>query len=138
MVDEALTTGPPGPYQVQAAIAALHAQAKTSGDTDWPQIAALYEKLLEFNGSAVIALNHAVAVTKSAGLAEGLSRIEALGASGELDRYYLFHAARADILLRMGRREESAKAYREVLALATNRVEKGFLKRRLVELTEAT
>jgi RNA polymerase sigma-70 factor (ECF subfamily) len=72
----------------------------------------------------------------SAGLAEGLSRIEALGASGELDRYYLFHAARADILLRLGRREESAEAYREALALATNRVEQGFLKRRLCDLQQ--
>jgi RNA polymerase sigma-70 factor (ECF subfamily) len=138
LVDQALTTGPTGPYQVQAAIAALHAQARTPAGTDWPQIRALYEKLLEFNASAVIALNHAVAVAMSAGLAEGLALIEALGASGELDRYYLFHAARADILLRMGRPKESAKAYREALALATNRVEQEFLKRRLVDLTGAT
>jgi RNA polymerase sigma-70 factor (ECF subfamily) len=136
LVEKALTTGLPGAYQVQAAIAALHAQAKTPAGTDWPQIAALYEKLLEFNGSAVVALNHAVAVAMSAGLSEGLARIDALGASGELDRYYLFHAARADILLRMGRRVESATAYQEALALATNRVEQGFLKRRLLELKQ--
>ena len=134
LVDQALTTGPTGPYQVQAAIAALHAQARTPASTDWPQIRALYEKLMEFNASAVIALNHAVAVAMSAGLAEGLALIEALGAAGELDRYYPFHAARADILLRMGRPKESAKAYREALALATNRVEQGFLKRRLLDL----
>jgi RNA polymerase sigma-70 factor (ECF subfamily) len=136
LVDQALTAGPLGPYQVQAAIAALHAQARTPAATDWPQIAALYEKLLEFNASAVIALNHAVAVAMSAGLAEGLARIEALGTSGELQRYYLFHAARADILLRLGRRAESARAYQEALALSTNRVEQAFLKRRLVQLLE--
>jgi RNA polymerase sigma-70 factor (ECF subfamily) len=136
LVERALITGPLGPYQLQAAIAALHAQARTPAGTDWPQIAALYEKLLEFNNSAVIALNHAVAVAMSAGLAEGLQRIDALGASGELDRYYLLHAARADILMRMGRREDSAKAYREALSLATNRVEQGFLKRRLLELQQ--
>ena len=136
LVEQALTTGLPGPYQLQAAIAALHAQAKTPRDTDWPQIAALYERLREFNGSPVIALNHAVAVAMSLGLTEGLERIDALGVSGQLDRYYLFHAARADILMRLGRREESAEAYREALSLATNRVEQGFLKRRLLELEQ--
>ena len=134
MVERALLIGPAGFYSVQAAIAALHAQANTPGETDWPQIAALYKKLREFNGSAVIALNHAVAVAMSVGLAEGLKQIDALGASGELDRYYLFHAARADILKRMGRREESAAAYREALSLATNGVEQNFLKRRLLSL----
>jgi RNA polymerase sigma-70 factor, ECF subfamily len=136
LVEKALAAGPLGPYQLQAAIAALHAQARSPRETDWPQIALLYERLLEFNGSAVIALNHAVAVALSAGLAEGLTRIEALGATGELDRYYLFHAARADILSRMGRVEESTRAYREALGLATNRIEQGFLKRRLLELQQ--
>jgi len=134
LLDRALTLRSVGPYQLQAAIAALHAQAKTPRDTDWQQIALLYERLLQFNSSAVIALNHAVALAMSAGLAEGLARIEAVGASGQLERYYLFHAARADILARLGRREESAAAYRQALALATNRVEQGFLKRRLLEL----
>jgi RNA polymerase sigma-70 factor (ECF subfamily) len=131
LVERALRSGPLGPYPLQAAIAALHAQAKTPAETDWSQIAALYERLLVFQRTPVIALNHAVAVALSAGLAEGLARIDNIGAAGELDRYYLFHAARADILLRMDRREEAATAYRKALALATNRVEQDFLKRRL-------
>jgi RNA polymerase sigma-70 factor (ECF subfamily) len=131
LVERALIQGPLAPYPLQAAIAALHAQAKTPAETDWAQIAALYERLLAFQRTPVVALNHAVAVALSAGLAEGLARIETLGAAGELDRYYLFHAARADILLRMGRREEAAAAYRRATVLATNRVEQDFLKRRL-------
>jgi RNA polymerase sigma-70 factor (ECF subfamily) len=131
LVEKALSRGPVGPYQLQAAIAALHAQAKTPQETDWRQIAALYERLLEFNRSPVIALNHAVAVAMSAGFEEGLKIIDALGASGELDRYYLFHAARADILRRMNRQREAKEAYRQALALATNRIEQDFLKRRL-------
>jgi RNA polymerase sigma-70 factor (ECF subfamily) len=132
LVDEALRLGPVGPYQLQAAIAALHAGAKTPQDTDWSQIAALYERLLQFNDSAVIALNHAVAVAMSAGFEEGLKRIDALGASGELDRYYLFHAARADILGRIGRRDEAREAYSRALELAANRVEQEFLRGRLM------
>ncbi len=133
LVEKALSRGPVGPYQLQAAIAALHAQARTPEDTDWNQIAALYERLLEFNGSPVIALNHAVAVAMSAGFEQGLKIIEALGASGELDRYYLFHAARADILRRMNRRKEAREAYLQALALATNQIEQDFLKRRMEE-----
>jgi RNA polymerase sigma-70 factor (ECF subfamily) len=131
LVERALMSGPVGPYQLQAAIAALHVQAKTAHDTDWPQIAALYEKLLEFNPSSVIALNRAVAIAMSAGLEQGLQAIDALGPSGELEKYYLFHAARADILFRMNRFEEAATAYRHALALAGNRIEQDFLTRRL-------
>jgi RNA polymerase sigma-70 factor (ECF subfamily) len=131
LIERALRLRPAGPYQLQAAIAALHAQAKTAQDTDWPQIAALYEKLLEFNSSAVIALNRAVAIAMSVGLAEGLQAIDALGTSGELEKYYLFHAARADVLFRMSRLEEAASAYRNALALAGNRIEQDFLTRRL-------
>ena len=131
LVERALTTGPFGPYQLQAAIVALHAQAKTPAETDWPQIAALYERLLRFENTAVVALNHAVAVAMSAGLAEGLALIA--GIVG-LEEYYLFHAARADILMRMGRNAEAADAYRRALALATNRVEQEFLSRRLSAL----
>jgi RNA polymerase sigma-70 factor (ECF subfamily) len=133
LVEKALSSGPLGPYQLQAAIAALHAQARTPEDTDWAQISALYERLLEFNRSPVIALNHAVAVAMSAGFEQGLKIIEALGASGELDRYYLFHAARADILRRMNRRNEAREAYRQALSLATNQIEQDFLKRRVEE-----
>ena len=135
LVQQAMRRGPVGPYQLQAAIAALHGEAKTPEQTDWQQIAALYEKLLEFNFSPVIALNHAVAIAMSAGLEQGLKQIEALGASGELDRYYLFHAAQADILRRMGRRKDSATAYSKALELATNKVEQQYLRRRLAEVS---
>ncbi len=131
LVERALKLGPLGPYQLQAAIAALHAQPKTPQDTDWAQIAALYEKLLEFNASSVIALNRAVAIAMSVGLEDGLQAIDALGPTGELEKYYLFHAARADILFRMNRFEEAAMAYRNALALAGNRIEQDFLTRRL-------
>jgi len=134
LIQNAMRRGPVGQYQVQAGIAALHSEAKTPDQTDWAQIAALYEKLLEFNASPVIALNHAVAVAMGSGLAEGLRQIEAVGASGQLDRYYLFHAAKADILRRMGRRKESATAYGKALELATNSVEQEYLRRRLAEV----
>ena len=120
-----------GPYRLQAAIAALHAQARAAADTDWRQIAALYERLLQANPSPVIALNHAVAVAMSTGLEDGLKRIDDLGAGGELNDYYLFHAARADILRRLHRQAEAAEAYRRALGLATNGVERNFLSRRL-------
>jgi RNA polymerase sigma-70 factor (ECF subfamily) len=134
LVERALRAGPTGPYQLQAAIAALHAGAKTPQSTDWHQIARLYELLLEFNGTAVVALNHAVAIAMSEGFGEGLKRIEALGVSGELDQYYLFHAARADILRRMSCCQEAAEAYRRALALTSNRIEQDFLKRRLARI----
>lgn len=136
LVEKALRRGPLGPYQLQAAIAAVHAGAETPGATDWAEIAALYERLLEFNDFVVVRLNHAVAVAMSAGFDEGLRRIDALGTSGELDRYYLFHAARADILRRMSRNEEARESYQRALALASNRVEQEFLKRRLAEVAE--
>ncbi len=134
LIEQAVRRGPPGPYQIQAAIAALHGEAKTASETDWQQIAALYEKLLELNASPVIALNHAVAIAMSSGLAEGLKHIEQIGASGQLDRYYLYHAARADILRRIGRKKESASAYSKSLELATNKVEQQYLRRRLAEV----
>jgi len=119
---------------LQAVIAALHAQAKTPPETDWKQIAALYDKLLEFNPSQIIALNHAVAIAMSAGFEEGLRRIDAIGATHELDGYYLLHAERADILRRMSRFEEASEAYRRALALTTNRIEQDFLARRLAAM----
>ena len=134
LIEQAVRRGPPGPYQIQAAIAALHGEAKTASETDWQQIAALYEKLLELNATPVIALNHAVAIAMSSGLAEGLKHIEQIGASGQLDRYYLYHAARADILRRIGRKKESASAYSKSLELATNKVEQQYLRRRLAEV----
>lgn len=127
LVEAALQRRPLGPYQLQAAIAAVHAEAKKAQETDWSQIARLYEKLLEFNNSAVIALNHAAAVAMSGALEQGLTLMDNLN----LDRYYLFHAARADILRRMNRPAEAMEAYRKALALATNRVEQEFLEKRL-------
>jgi RNA polymerase sigma-70 factor (ECF subfamily) len=94
----------------------------------------LYGRLLDFNPSSIIALNHAVAVAMSAGFEEGLRRIDAIGATRELDGYYLLHAARADILRRMNRFEEASDAYRRALALATNRIEQEFLARRLAAI----
>jgi RNA polymerase sigma-70 factor, ECF subfamily len=125
-----------GPYQLQAAIAAMHALAPTAADTDWQQIATLYERLIAIDDSPVIALNHAVAVALGRGLAEGLRRIDAVNAAGDLDDYHLLHAARADILRRMNRRDEAARAYARALELATNAVEQQFLRRRLKELED--
>ena len=130
LIERALQGGPAGPYELQGAIAALHAEAKKPEATDWQQIAWLYERLFELNSPAVVALNHAVAIAMSEGFEEGLERIEALGASGDLEGYYLFHAARADILRRIGRWEEAAEAYRRALTLTSNRIEREFLERR--------
>lgn len=132
LLDRAIAFRAPGPYQLQAAIAALHAQAKRPQDTDWCGIAALYGHLLEWTPSRVVALNHAVAVAMSEGLEEGLRRIDELGCSGELENYYLFHAARADVLRRLERRPEAAEAYQRALELATNRVERNYLEKRLL------
>jgi RNA polymerase sigma-70 factor (ECF subfamily) len=90
--------------------------------------------MLDTNHTPVVALNHAVAVAMSVGLEAGLAEIDALGASGDLDQYYLFHAARADLLRRMHRLAEAAAAYRQALALATNLVERDFLQRRLEQV----
>jgi RNA polymerase sigma-70 factor (ECF subfamily) len=129
-----LRLGPIGPYQLQAAIAALHAEAASAAETDWRQIAALYEKLLTLNPSPVIALNHAVAIAMSEGIEEGLKRIDDLGRAGALDQYYLFHAARADLLRRLNRNEEAAAAYAQAAGLTTNQIEHDFLKARLRQL----
>jgi RNA polymerase sigma-70 factor (ECF subfamily) len=134
LVEKALKTGPAGPYQLQAAIAALHAEAATPADTDWPQIAALYDRLLTLHPSPVIALNHAVAVAMSGAVVDGLTRIDELGQSGGLAGYYLFHAARADLLRRLDRNTEAAAAYRSALGLVSNHVERNFLVRRLSEI----
>src|SRR5262249_10088235 len=135
LVEKALHRGPLGSYQLQAAIAAVHAEAQTPETTDWLQIKALYDRLLEINPSPVVALNRSVAVAMGHGLEQGLKSIEELGSAGELDQYYLFHAARADILRRMERRLEAAEAYRRAIPLATNMIEQEFLKRRLAEVS---
>jgi RNA polymerase sigma-70 factor, ECF subfamily len=117
-----------------AAIVALHASAPSSADTDWPQIAALYGELGRINPSPVVRLNGAVAIGMSEGPGRGLALIDELGHSGELERYHLFHAARADMLRRLGSFEAAADAYRRALALIANSVERAYLERRLAEL----
>ncbi|HEY2443220.1 MAG TPA: sigma-70 family RNA polymerase sigma factor [Streptosporangiaceae bacterium] len=137
LLDGALRRGQAGPYQVQAAIAACHATAATAADTDWPQIAALYGRLAELIPSAVVRLNHAVAVAMADGPAAGLELAAALAAEGELAGYYLLPATQADLLRRLGRGAEAAAAYREALALAPTEAERRFLRRRLAEVTAA-
>jgi RNA polymerase sigma-70 factor (ECF subfamily) len=134
LVDRALRLHRVGPYQLQAAIAAVHAQAETSAATDWQQIVALYGELLRMNPSPVVALNRAVAVAMNEGPERGLELMDALGAAGTLNRYYLFHAARADLLRRLERAGEAKAAYVEALALSTNAVEQAYLRRRLASL----
>jgi RNA polymerase sigma-70 factor, ECF subfamily len=136
LIEDAMRLHSVGPYQLQAAIAAVHGEAQTPADTDWRQIASLYSELVRLSPTPVVALNHAVAAAMSEGLPSGLAMIDDLGASGELDGYYLFHAARADILRRLGRRHEAADAYQRALALATNQVERSYLTRRLREVNE--
>jgi RNA polymerase sigma-70 factor (ECF subfamily) len=127
-----------GPYQLQAAISAIHAEAATPAQTDWREIAALYRELMRLSPSPVVALNHAVAVAMSEGLGRGLEQIDEIGASGRLEDYHLFHAARADILRRLGRNTESAEAYSAALKLATNKVEQDYLRRRLKQVAQAS
>jgi len=131
LVEQALRMRRPGPYQLQSAIAALHSQAEKAEDTDWRQIAALYERLLAMQPSTVIALNHAVAVAMGEDLEKGLTLINRLGESASLDSYYLYHAARADILRRLRRPAEAAEAYKRALSLTANAVERRYLRRRL-------
>jgi RNA polymerase sigma-70 factor (ECF subfamily) len=133
-VEQALRARRVGPYALQAAIAALHAEAATAEATDWRQIAALYEVLLRVAPSPVVALNHAVAVAMGDGPARGLALLDELAARGELRGYHLLPAARADLLRRLGRREEAAAQYRAALALTTLAPERRFLERRLREV----
>ena len=134
VLERALQMGPAGPYQIQAAIAALHDQAPTPQETDWPQIAALYEALQRYTTSPVVVLNWAVAVAMAAGPMRGLALLDELAEAGTLDHYHFFHAARADLLRRAGFRDEAHDAYTIALDLCQNAVEKRFLRRRLAEL----
>ncbi len=129
----ALRRGRPGPYALQAAIAAVHAEAARAADTDWPQIVGLYGALWSLHPSPVIALNRAVAVAEVEGPKSGLELVEALGEA--LDGYHLFHAARADLLRRLGRLAEAAQAYRAALARAENEAERRFISRRLAAVS---
>ena len=128
----------PGPYQIQAAIAALHGEAHLAHHTDWPQIAALYSTLVELNPSPIVELNRAVAVAMARGVEHGLVIVDRLGVTGELDAYHLYHAARADLLRRLDRAAESAESYRRALELVGNQSERTYLQRRLAEVTNSS
>ncbi len=121
----------PGRYQLQAAIAALHDEAVTPDATDWLQIEALYQELARVAPSPVIELNRAVAVAMAHGPEYGLARLDTLADSALLDSNHLFHAARADLLSRLGRLEEARASYQRATAVATTAAEQRFLKRRL-------
>jgi RNA polymerase sigma-70 factor (ECF subfamily) len=134
LVAGAMAMGRPGPYQIQAAIAALHDAATTARDTDWPQIAALYRALVAIDPSPVVALNHAVAVAMADGPAVGLALIDGLAADGSLAEYPYLHAARADLLRRLERWSEAATSYALAAERTDNRAEQAFLQRRLAEV----
>lgn len=131
LVGRILATGRFGSYSVQAAIAAVHAGAPTARDTDWRQIASLYDRLLSLNPSPVVELNRSVAVAMRDGPEAGLSLIDSFLGSGELGRYHLAHAARADLLGRLGRRDEAKLAYERALGLAQVEPERRFLMKRV-------
>ena len=126
--------GGPGPYAVQAAIAALHCQAARAEDTDWPQILRLYDLLERLQPSPIVSLNRAVAVAMVQGPLAALPLIDELAAGGELQGYHLLHAARADLLRRAGSFAEAAQSYAQALELAINESERRFLERRLREV----
>ena len=133
LVDEALRGGP-GPFGLQAAIAALHCQAARAEDTDWPQIVRLYDLLERLQPSPIVSLNRAAAVAMADSPKSALVLIDALTAAGDLDRYYLLHSARADLLRRLGNFRDAAVSYARALELATNDAERRFLERRLREM----
>ena len=134
LLEAALRQGAVGEYALQAAIAALHARAQRAADTDWHQIARLYDRLLQRRPSPVVELNRAAAVAMAEGPSRGLALIDALEAKGELAGYYLLPAARADLLRREGRWREAAEAYRQALTLVANDPERRYLTRRLAEV----
>jgi RNA polymerase sigma-70 factor (ECF subfamily) len=132
ILDEALAHRTPGPYQVQAAISALHAEARTAEETDWRQIAALYERLAAMVPSMVVEVNRAVAIAMAEGPNAGLQML--LRLESQADDFYPYHAARADLLRRMNQREAAADAYKRALDLCTNNTERTYLQRRLDEM----
>jgi len=135
LVEEALAArGGPGPFALQAAIAALHCQAARAQETDWPQIVRLYDVLERVQPSPIVSLNRAVAIAMVDGPQPALALVDALAAGGDLDGYHLLHATRADLLRRLGRRAEAATSYARAVALAANDSERRFLERRLREV----
>jgi RNA polymerase sigma-70 factor (ECF subfamily) len=132
VLEEAFALRDPGPYQVQAAISALHAEAPTAEATDWRQIAALYESLAAITPAMVVEVNRAVAVAMAWGPQAGLEML--LELEEQADGYYPYHAARADLLRRTGQREAAAEAYARAIALCSNRAEREYLQRRYEEM----
>jgi RNA polymerase sigma-70 factor (ECF subfamily) len=135
LVRGALERAPPGSYALEAAVAAVHAEATTAADTDWRQIAGLYDRLLALHPSPVVALNRAAAVAMADGPATALPLVEAL--AEPLANYHLWHAARADLLRRLGRRDEAVASYERARALTQNDAERRFLLRQVRELQQS-
>ena len=133
LVEETLR-GTPGPFALQAAIAAVHCQAARPEDTDWPRIVRLYDQLERVQSSPIVSLNRAVAIAMAGGTRPALALIDALAATSDLENYHLLHATRADLLRRLGLLDDAAKSYQRALALVTNDSERRFLERRLREV----
>ncbi len=138
LVERALSSRRIGPYTVQAAIAAVHAQAPGPAATDWAQIVALYDVLMRTNPSPVVELNRAVAVAMRDGPAAGLALVDAILARGDLEKYHLAHSARADLCRRLGRTAEARASYERALSLTQQEPERRFLERRLAGLPDKT
>jgi RNA polymerase sigma-70 factor (ECF subfamily) len=136
LVERAMRTGRVGSYAVQAAIAALHAEAPSAAATDWVQIAGLYDVLLRIEPTPIVELNRAVAVAMRDGPAAGLALMDGILARGELGSYHLAHSARADLLAQLGKRDDAIAAYERARSLATLEPERRFLERRIVELVK--
>jgi RNA polymerase sigma-70 factor (ECF subfamily) len=134
LVERALASRRFGRYTLQAAIAAVHAEAKSAAETDWPQIVALYAELAKLDPSPIVELNRAVAIAMSDGAEAGLQRIDAILASGQLTAYHFAHSARADLQRRLGRFAEARAAYQQALSLVQQEPERRFLEKRLREL----
>jgi RNA polymerase sigma-70 factor, ECF subfamily len=135
-LDRAASRGAPGRYQLQAAIAAVHAEAATADVTDWARIVLLYDRLMAIAPSPVVALNGAVAVSMSRGPAEALAIVDGIAEQGDLDDYYLLHSTRGELLRRLGRRADAAEAYGRAAGLASNAAERQFLERRRAQLID--
>jgi RNA polymerase sigma-70 factor (ECF subfamily) len=132
VLDEAIALRSPGPYQVQAAISALHTEASTATETDWNQIAQLYDTLAKMTPSMVVAVNRAVAIAMARGIPEGLKML--LQLEDQVEGFYPYHAARADLLRRTNQREAAADAYKRALELCNNKMERAYLQHRLDEM----
>ncbi len=136
ILDEALTLNNSGPYQIQAAIGALHAEAKTAEETDWPQIALLYSALVQHNPeNAIVRLNHAAAVSMADGPLPGLALLDPL--ESQLQDYYLFHAAKADMCRRAGWADDAVQSYQSAIELTDNQVERAFLEGKILETRQS-